>query len=451
MSITYEALKHKAQEISDQLTSKDGKEKDAVKNLKDLYGMGVQLAKAEASHKPLITDVLSEVMLILDEIAIDPKKQDRVLLHHSLCKVYRLFVELVWYRSWRLKNRPIWSENRDQMIEHADKLAKEVLKKSQPGVWELEFEYRTAEQAAKCLKPSENIWKNYIAPLLELIDAAKDQSIMGLWSGFRDLAKEAQKGWLKSWYLDVHVMRWQALRVTTIGDFKAIITPEISKCRENGERYAQCLAAIFMDIIKDKEKSDDLKSLAFRGDATQPGLIHIIEWEHQGTFQDYKNFPLEILRAMLRKADRFAKARFLAIDYLKKLAGLKKFKSFHKESLQSIQLRKEKLKDKERNPYLEEKKKLTTLINQLENRLQSTKNNKLKVVGKLGKFSEKLRSTEDEKEYQKLKEEKGKIEVEIGQLTEDAKKIEGQLEQIGQLITLQNEKDLEEQRYIESF
>jgi hypothetical protein len=313
MAITLQTITERAQGIHRSFTERFDIE-HAKQEAEQLYQEGLQLVHAEVNGKPLLKEIVSSVVFELNEVIPLGSIQHQVPLHQTFSKVYRVFIELTWYQCWRQRQQPVYSDYRDKIIANSN-LVMTVLPEDQIGV---RFEYSCAEQAAKCLTPSEKIWKKYLDHLLNLGEAAEGGSTFGIVKAFKALDTEAGKDWIQKWYLDIHPLRWISTRIRNMQDFNAMIVPELQKFKDKGGNYTLCLATIFMDLIKNPTVEDQVKIRAAMG-FVDIFLLEDQDWISQILNGMLKKIPLNPIQKAAKREDRYLLTRTLILQSIEEL------------------------------------------------------------------------------------------------------------------------------------
>lgn len=331
-----------------------------------LYRDAVEMVAAELSGNSYIHDETTVHPIIADlhEALKYPGYEGYVGVQRTLSKVFRVFVEMAWYQPWRMDQEiPVKPEFRDGLIEIAG-LMKKILK-TQENTTGANFELRCAKQAAQRLKPASELWKKYLMLLGDTAVGVAGRSIPAVWDALKNLAEELYQdnpGRGIFWYPKVHILRWESTRVQTEKDFEEKIVKEILVCKNEGDNLSLCLATVLIELIKRPDVDQEVKERAlfgrqFKSVRGEPhdGLIHLIKWEHQETIQEYKKYPSEIVRKVLRRGDRFWETRDLTAQFLIKLANQKqKYPEYNARVLVELQSRKEELKPKQSKAHSNE-------------------------------------------------------------------------------------------------
>lgn len=367
----------------------------AKKEAKTLYQEGLTHLQAEVESKAIIGDPLSPVMIKLSEVVSLETIQQCDSLHRSLGKVYRLFIELCWYQSVKNLERPLYTQTQEKIQAAAKDIQKVLLKKTEIAA---EFEYACAKQAAKCFNVSESTWEKYAMRGIRMSSAAVDHNTLELLNGSLELFKDFEKSQFRSWYFECHSLRWKSTLVKGPLNFNKLVQPHIDECRSKGGRHATCLTIVFMEIIKNSETKPKLRDHLVRGDGSNPGLVHIVTWEHNG-LEDMLRHPSEAYHRIARKADRFWQARQLAMKYLHKLAASKvKFISYRDDCIQAICGRIDTLKERHEKRFQHEKIHYQSMAKGLKKKLEELSGMEVELEDKIALLSEASRSSAEDEE-----------------------------------------------------
>ncbi|CAF22780.1 hypothetical protein [Candidatus Protochlamydia amoebophila] len=306
--------------------------KKAIQESNNLYQEGVQLAIAEVNTKPIIEEIVSPVVCTLNDIVSLGSTQHLVSFHQSLSKTYRIFIELTWYRCWCQGSLPTLNETRDTIMENSKRILS-VLPKKEIGA---RFEYRCAEQAAKCLVPVKSIWKKFCNHLLNIGESAEGVSFFGVIKGFQELNKDVKKDWLQAWYPYIHELRWLSANIKTQEDFENIIETKLEEFQEKGKKYTVCLALIFVDLIKNPEVTENVRKLAAKGLAD---LFLLKDQDRLSTLTEFalEKFPqVKLFQKTVKNEDRYWKTRSLIMQSLEELSKDDAHKDYIQDTLKSL-------------------------------------------------------------------------------------------------------------------
>ncbi|KIC74340.1 coiled-coil domain-containing protein [Candidatus Protochlamydia amoebophila] len=302
---------------------KDGQfdHENATKEANDLYQKGVKLVIAEVQKNLSIKDSVFPVVKALNDIILDDKTYTLSSFHQSLSKVYRIFIELTWYQCYCQRSWQTLNKTRDSIIENSKNIIS-VLPKNEIST---RFEYRCAEQAAKCLKVVESFWKKSPEHILNIGESAEGTSFFGIIKGFQGFIKDARNDWVHEWYLYIHELRWLSANIKTQEDFKNIIGVRLKNFQEKGNKYTICLALIFVDLIKNPEVTENVRKLAAKG------LADLFIIREHGDIIAYLAKLLSQVKFTEKaaiKADRYWKTRFLIMQSLEELAKDPAYKEY---------------------------------------------------------------------------------------------------------------------------
>lgn len=340
---TLESMTAKVREAEEYITRKEGlKSEEATKALEELFVQAVQVLHAQFNSQFLLKNTALSVVVGLDRLVGCEEIQGEVELHRTLSKVYRICVELTWHQKWKQLNGTVWPETRDKVIAHSARMV--------PGAsatsLEQAFEYRCAQQAAKCLVPTEDEWVPFAKALMQAGGGAAAQSPSDVMEGFKGLMMWHAKNLVEDWYLATWEVRWVIAQVNTLAAFrtetiKKIVSAYIAVGLDKGSTYAQGVAILCMDVIRNPEAEEGLKDLMVHGDphSKLPGMISMIQLERPGTFRDFLEHPKEVWKAIAKEADRFWKARSLATQFLRDFASNPKFQRYQEASIAALRAR----------------------------------------------------------------------------------------------------------------
>ncbi|MGH2637920.1 MAG: hypothetical protein ACRDF4_01320, partial [Rhabdochlamydiaceae bacterium] len=354
---TIQSMTAKAREAHTYITSKDGLQSvRAQQALEELFFQTKQVLKAEFEGKALFPDTVYPVLRDLDEMVAFDGIQHETALQLTLSKVYRVCTDLTWFQCWRQLSRPVWTEARDNIIAHA----KRMVQVAPATSLEEEFEYRSAEQGAKCLTPAESEWIPFVEAAQKMIIGAATTSPSDGIEGLKGLIKWYTKNLVEDWYLKTFEVRWLFAQVDTVALFQTetihkAFTHYIEEGLDKGHKYAQGIVMLFMDMIRNQRAEQELKDLMVRGDTTLKGVVSMIQLESPGTLADFLTHPIGVWRAVAREADRFWKARHLATQFLKELASKPEFQTYRDESIQALRARFDHLTTANGKRYAKEK------------------------------------------------------------------------------------------------
>jgi hypothetical protein len=360
-NISLQAMMEEAQTMHKSLTEKF-EVSSAREKARRLYQDGIKLIAAEVRERPLIPDV---VLPVADEIgktlALDSIQLQYPLIR-ALSKAYRVFVELTWHQCWRQGKLAI----RPGLIENIRSTTEAVAKPlSMTSFVDVHFEIACTVEATKCLKPTDSIWTKYLGHVATVAGAAASADVGNTFVGLKAFFTDVEKDWLASWYLDAYTWRWLTTEITTIQDFETVLSADdIRKCLDKGSNYTVCLTMIFINVMKNKEATKELKEMAFKGGKFSPGLLHLLSLERSGTAKDFLSHPKEVWKKIASEPDRFWRARCLAMQYIQRLATKDKYKSYQEESRRALLARFNALKSSSAKRYAEERDTLSRKLEQ---------------------------------------------------------------------------------------
>lgn len=252
----------------------------ATERLEKLYELGIQLVKREVENQAGSREIVSPIVIKLNEINWQ-LIQHNYALHATLCKTYRVFIELTWYQCWQEKETLVWDETKFKTIECAEKSVGNLSE----GFIHIKFEYKCAHAVAKLLARSKH-WLDYLEKFLPLIVTAGTAVSTGTvspnvgikcFSNFKELAKIVANEKPDLWFLNVHYLKWLSACVVNEGDF-TLIQKEYIHFKRKGNEYTLCLATIFLDLIKSLGTTEGIKCLAVQH------LIDLLGTETQKSF-----------------------------------------------------------------------------------------------------------------------------------------------------------------------
>ncbi|MBS0648937.1 MAG: hypothetical protein JSS10_06925 [Verrucomicrobia bacterium] len=331
----------------------------AKKKLRELYRNGIEILQREFTRTSLLDSDVVPIMLELNKtVALETLHHH--FLHRKLCKVYRIFIEIVWIQCYlKGDEQPIWTKTKNRIREDSENILSVLPKRAV----EAEFEYACAREAAKCLSPSEAFWFKYISQAAAIAAAIKAMDISDIWIALKPLIQDYKEDWIQGWYLDIQHLRWLATIATTVSAFnKTVSKEEIKACIEQGGHCSVGIVLVFIEIIKNPHAEPALKDLVFHGNQDFCGLKHMIDLEHKHGILDYLKHPTEILRAVARNPDRYWKTRTLAMQQLQRLASKQKYHRYKDESSALLRARLEKLNKKTSAPFQEEKQQMQSMV-----------------------------------------------------------------------------------------
>lgn len=255
--ISLQAVTENAQEIRRLLTERFD-HKLATERTEKLYQTALLIIRGQCENKALFPEIVSPVVSILNDVICLESIQNLDPLLRALGKTYRVFVELAWYQCWHQKQRLTHSETVEKIRDNCS-LMQAILPKDE---FLARFEYSCTEQALRLLKPTENIWFKYLTLIPKAGAAGANLSIGESLEILKQLMEFVQRDWLKSWYPEVHYMRWMSACVRTVATFNEAMGIRIEQFLKEGKKYTECLAIIYMDFIKDQSLVGDFRQFA---------------------------------------------------------------------------------------------------------------------------------------------------------------------------------------------
>ncbi|WP_213105197.1 hypothetical protein [Candidatus Protochlamydia amoebophila] len=315
------SLTNSAYSISSYLKDGNFKVSLAAQEANNLYQEGIKLVVSEVNKKPIIDEIVSPVVITLSEIFSSKLTQHAFILHRHLSKTYRIFIELTLHQCSRHGSVPITNETRDDIIKNSKEILC-ILPKEEVGA---RFEYRCAEQAAKCLKVVKSFWKKSPEHILNIGEAAEGTSFFGIIKGFQGFIKDAKNDWVHEWYPYIHELQWLSANIKTKEDFKNIIGARLKNFQEKGKKYTICLALIFVDLIKNPDVAENVRELAAKG------LADLFIIREHGDIIAYLAKLLSQVKLTEKaaiKADRYWKTRSLIMQNLEELAKDPAYKEY---------------------------------------------------------------------------------------------------------------------------
>lgn len=339
--------------------------KRATEECKKLYQQSLQVIAAEINKKPLLQE--EEILPIITEIdnTLECKGyQDSIPFLRTISKVYRIFIELRWYKPWMsAQEMPVFDEVRDGFIEKTSQL--ETLLSRRKNCSDIIFELKCAQRAAMRLTPSEALWKKYTKHALKMGAAAVDRSAIDTLEALRKFAQDLQQDcpekW-STWYQEVHLMRWHAISLQSEQEFDQKIPVET--CLKKGGNRSLGLAKTVMYLLKHPENTA-VKDRSFTV------LTKLAIKEKIPGLQEIVYHPKELINKVLLKPDRFGETRLLCMRYLFEIALNKKgrdpYKQYQLNSAKLLKDRAEHLKIHQgRKKYQEEIEEINTKTEEIE-------------------------------------------------------------------------------------
>lgn len=406
-TVTFQTLDKRAQDIQQYL--KNDQVKEARQEAKQLYQDGLKIAIGLVEDQPTETGEIdaTPTMLILDEIIRSDKIQHAIPLHRTLCKTYRLFIELTWYQC-KSQGMKTFGQNVQDILANS----KRIYRASSDKEIRTKFEYRCAKEAAKCLDPTYNTWEKYLDTGLDLGKAAEEGSSFGMFKVLKQAIKDVkERGHL--WYLEVHYLHWVSAWIKTEKNLQSMIDPNLEEsfCKRGRERTTG-LAIAYMSLFKNSSVEDAVRLHAYRG------LIRIFTLRDPNGIVDN---ILDLFRSskdkQAQKLARFWEAHRLTGKYLTKISTHSKYQKHREQLLSGLQF--------EKRGYAEEKKILEDKENQQKVDLNSCAAKDKQLRGQLASLVGDSRSEDVEERKKKIKaerqeiaEKKKKIDIELGYINQ---------------------------------
>lgn len=120
--------------------------------------------------------------------------------------------------------------------------------------------------------------------------------------------------WTESWLMNTLKLRWDALVVDSPDDFDQLILPYIEKYTEQGQEYTVCLAMVLMDLIIDKDRTQDVRNQALLM------LLTLTTKTSRGFTDKMKHVKAEVSSRVAGNSDRFATTREVVRAFLAALS-----------------------------------------------------------------------------------------------------------------------------------
>jgi hypothetical protein len=223
-------------------------EREAIRLLGALYLEGLTLSEqvVHGQKISLSSPITPVVITLADVVALDTM-HDNLPLHRSLCKTYRLFVEILWHQRLEIPNSVIRDEVKVKLINCAEKAELHFTATKQHDI---AFEYKTARAAAVVLKSSESLWKKVFKAPQGTTPWAFIQTCQKLRTLFVENTTDSA-------YFDIHALRWlSACTRTKIVFNERISSDEVESCHSKGKEAAVNLVMICRDILLNPEAQD---------------------------------------------------------------------------------------------------------------------------------------------------------------------------------------------------
>ncbi len=363
---TIQSMTKWAREAHEAITGQEGLIRDkAQRALETLYSQGMRVVRAEVEGTPLpefVKDTtVYAVLQDLDTLVSFEGIQHETSLQRTLSKVYRLFTDLTWAQCWRQVQRPVWTETRDRIIANADRMLKVATSE------EMRFEYRCAEQGAKCLTPADSEWLPFAESAFKMLKGAAEKSPGDVYEGLKGVMKWFVKNLVHDWYMKTWDVRWLVAQANTVEEFQTktiqkVFTQYIEEGMDRGNEYAQGIVMIFMDALRRQEATTELKDRLFFGNGAFPGMLSLLETEKVGTLNEFLHHPIGVW------VDRFKKARRLSMEFLTELAATQP--RYRQKSIAALKSRLDYLTPQTRPRYRQEKLQNQQALFQLQDQIQ---------------------------------------------------------------------------------
>lgn len=414
-----EFMTAKAREAKEYIEGKNGLQTEkAQQALQELFAQAMEVLEAEMNGTSSFKNTtIYPVLKDLDDMVSFEGIQHETELQRTLSKVYRLCIELTFHQCWRQKEKPVWTETRDNIIEHAKRMVKAT-----PSEIEKKFEYSCAQQGAKCLTPADNIWLPFAEAAGNMIIGTATQNPGTVMEGLRVLIKNYIKELVEDWYLKTYEWRWAFTQIYTYDAFlketkKETFQEYLKKGKNSGYEYAQGIVMLFVDAIRSQKTEPKLRDLLVHGNDDLPGVISIINWKYEPSFAELYHAanPLAILLA--KSKTPFQDVRKFVAQFLRELALKPEFQRYRKESIDALNKRLTELQDLKGKRYKNEKQQIQKTITDLHNEIQ-----------KLGEKEEGLLAKLTNLQMQLI----NKIRAE-GDVQADSEKVEAELTDVGNL------------------
>ncbi|CAM0117458.1 hypothetical protein RSOCI_03815 [Rhabdochlamydiaceae symbiont of Dictyostelium giganteum] len=318
-------------------------------SLENLYQEGLKLVRAEVQSRPLTNMVLTQVIITLTR-DIDWKGiQNYYGIHYALSKVYRIFLELIWYRSFDTHNT-LSIETKKNLLNHIGLILKEM-----PCSYSfIHFEYECAIQAIKTFPVSKSPNLAHFQPPISLWERLTSTSFSDLTSSIKNMMEKREMNQVSEWSLEVHSLRWNATLIQSSNDFEQILLPELHYFQSKGYQYTLGLAAIYIDLIQNQYTEDTVKIAAAKG------LLELIQLTKSNVF-DLKNIKVQT------KQDRYASTRLFIKEYINYLMSFQDHSDLEKNgNLDQIEGTEEKITYRYIREFIENNHNFKNLIHPLE-------------------------------------------------------------------------------------
>jgi len=249
--------------------------------------------------------------------------QNNLLLHRVLSKVYRIFVELMWFQCQLNGDGLTSSDTKQDIFVLTHKMAS-ILGKNEI---QSKFNYLCAQEAAKHLTPpNEDIIRKYTGNLFALAESLSEQSIFSFATAFLKLAQDIDQDWARDWYKDVHFMNWIIIPLKTVPSLDIAfvetilaINLGIKDLRTKNRQYTICLAHILTKFLlhprADQEvRKKSLEQLAILLNLKEKGLrtkvLNAIK----------QHYTPQLIISIAENQDQYLKTRRFARQCLEKIS-----------------------------------------------------------------------------------------------------------------------------------
>lgn len=321
---------------------------DVVKKCADqLYVQLRPVVISVIETAPLLEDPTPFMIQLTDAISDSLKLyQTRTTLIRSLCRTYRILIELGWHMVWR-NGKQVEEVDPATLEKIAEVCARlfNALKRKKSGAADVWFEVRCIEQAAKFLKPGKGI-RDYLVTI-------RDVALEGVQNNYSDALKilhNLKKDLKELWYIDVHELRWISFAVTTVDEFDKLIGPKVVEFRDKKRKHATCITLVLISIVDDGEVEEDVRDRAFcggKGD-DEPGLKDVLFWDTWKLRKE--NLTSRIKNKIFR--DPWKNARCVCLGYFGRIAKSQedKYIKYKAVCLETIQKRHAEVKERKWSP-----------------------------------------------------------------------------------------------------
>lgn len=247
MTISLDEMVREAESVKNCFRGKQ-EEREALRLLGTLYLRGLTLSEQVVhGQKMRLSSPITPVVITLADVVALETMHDNLPLHRSLCKTYRLFVEILWHQRLEIPDSVILDDVKVKLITCAEKAELHFKATKQHDI---AFEYKTAQAAAVVLKSSESLWKKVLKAPQGTTPWAFIQTCQRLRNLFVENTTDAA-------YFDIHALRWlSACTRTKIVFNTRISSAEVENCHSKGKEAAVNLVMICRDILLNPEAQD---------------------------------------------------------------------------------------------------------------------------------------------------------------------------------------------------